>query len=240
MRTQMRTVLVLALLAVVFTTGASEALAQQQPPQQQPAPRRAPAKPAIEFSATYGSMWGGNIELINGKLRTGTGGSWGFALDVPVRPGMWLEATYNRQESSLDWDERGGGTEKLTNMTANFWHLGTIRALTPPGGAIMPYVQGSLGATYLVPEASQVTIDGSTYDIDSITKFSIAFGVGFKSYFGEAKKFGLRGSFKVISTLFNSSGGVYFGTGGAGLGISGSGIWQYEAAGGLTVKFGGR
>lgn len=239
MRVEMKTLLVLAVLATFIAGGAEQVLAQTaQSPHMTERQRPAPTKPPIEFSVTYGSMWGGNLELIDGKLRTGTGGAIGVAIDIPVRPGMWLEASYDRQEGSLDWDERGGGLTKLTNMSVNIWHLGTIRALGK-GDGVIPYVQGSLGATYMVPELSQVTIGRDTYNIDSTTKFSIAFGVGFKAYVGEAKRFGIRGSFKVISTLYNSSGGVYFGTGGAGLGISGSGIWQYVASGGITMKFGG-
>ena len=56
---------------------------------------------------------------------------------------------------------------------------------------------------------------------------------------GEAEKIGLRASFKVLPTLYNTSGGVWFGTGGASLGITGNAIWQWEAAIGLTVKLGG-
>ncbi|MDX2475578.1 MAG: hypothetical protein QNL91_17950, partial [Candidatus Krumholzibacteria bacterium] len=170
---------------------------------------------------------------------TGTGGSMGFALDVPIRSGMSLEASYTRQESSLDWDQRGAPLRSLTDMTVNVWQLGTLRDLAPPSAKVIPYVQGSLGATFFSPSASEVIIDDETFTLDGMTKFSIAFGAGFKTFFGESQRVGLRGLFKVTSTIFDSSGGVYFGTGGAGLGISGYGIWQYEFAGGLVVKFGG-
>lgn len=230
MRIQLKTLLILVVVAVLVTGASSDAFAQK--------PAGA-ARPPMQFSFTYGSMWGGNIETGLGTLRTGTGGSMGFALDVPIRPGMSLEASYTRQESSLDWDQRGSSLETLSDMTVNVWHLGTLRDLAPPSAKVIPYLQGSLGATFFSPSASEAVIDGDTYALEGMTKFSIAFGAGFKTFFGEAQKIGLRGSFKVTSTLFDSSGGVYFGTGGAGLGISGSGIWQYEAAGGLVVKFGG-
>ena len=197
------------------------------------------ARPAIEVSATYGTMWGGNIETYQGKLRTGTGGAMGFAIDVPVRPGMWVEAGYTRQDGSLDWDPRGGSKFTISDMSVNFWHLGTVRALGRPGSPVMPFVTGSLGATYFSPSESSVEIDSETYSLNSLTKFSVAFGAGFKAYFGEAKKVGLRGQFKVYSSIFNAGGGVWFGPGGVDLGVSGSGIWQFEASGGLTVKFGG-
>jgi hypothetical protein len=196
-------------------------------------------RPPIEFGATYGNMWGGNIGLSGGKLRTGTGPSLGFALDVPLRPGMWLEGSYTRQDGSLDWDRVGRSKTTLTDMSVNVWHLGTIRALGRPDAAATPFVLGSLGATYFSPSNKTVIIDGESYSIDGSTKFSIALGVGVKMYFGEAQRVGVRATFKAISSLFDSGGGVFFGPGGVSLGVSGWGIWQYEVAGGLTVKFGG-
>ncbi len=229
MRTnKMILLLTVALLAATIST-ADVALAQRG---------GMGGKPPIEFAFTYGSMWGGNLGLSTGKLRTGTGGSMGFTLDVPVAPGTWAEASYTRQDGSLDWDPNRASKITLTDMTVNVWHLGTIRALHQ-GGPMIPFVQGSLGATYMSPSTGSITIDGEDYAIDSVTKFSIAFGAGFKAYFGEAQKVGIRASFKVISTLYDSGGGVFFGPGGVQLGVSGSGIWQYEAAGGLTVRFGG-
>lgn len=230
MRPNCRPVMVLFTVVLIASFGITEVFAQ--------APR-AGGRPPIEFSTTYGTMWGGNIGIGGGKIRTGTGGSWGFALDVPVARGQWLEASYNRQEGSLDWDPQGQPLETLSDMTVNIWHLGSIRTLGRPGSPVIPYVQGSLGATFFSPSESEVILDGESFTIDGTTKFSIAFGVGFKAYLGEAKRFGLRGSFKVISSLFDSGGGVWFGPGGVQLGVSGSGIWQYEAAGGLTIKFGG-
>ena len=218
---------VLVLTAVLMTAGDSMAQGAGA------------TRPPIELSATYGTMWGGNIGVTGGKLRNGTGGSMGFALDVPVSPGMWLEASYTRQDGSLDWDATGQPVQTLTDMSVNFWQLGSVRAIGRPGAAVTPIVIGSLGATYFSPANDSITIGSETYALDGITKFSITFGAGFKAYFGEAQKVGIRATFKVLSTLYDSGGGVYFGTGGAGLGISGSGIWQYEAAGGLTVKFGG-
>lgn len=225
MSIQKKAMMVCAVCAVLIMTGIPDAHAQARPP--------------IEFSATYGSMWGGNLGLRTGKIRTGTGGSMGFALDVPMAAGTWLEASYTRQDGSLDWDRAGQPKRTLSEMSVNVWQLGTIRALARPDSRVIPFVLGSLGATYFSPSESQIVIDGESYAIDGATKFSIAFGVGFKSYFGQAQRVGLRASFKVISSLYDSGGGVFFGPGGVQLGVSGSGIWQYEAAGGLTVRFGG-
>jgi Outer membrane protein beta-barrel domain len=190
----------------------------------------------IEFSATYGSMWGGNISTYNGKLRTATGPSYGFALDIPVQKAMAVELSYTRQDGAIDYDTRNGKT-KLTDMSVNYWHIGAVRGLTE--GKIRPFVTTSLGATYYSPSASSVNIEGEDFRVDSVTKFSFAIGAGFKAYFGKAEKIGIRASIKTLPTLYNTGGGVWFGTGGASVGVTGNAIWQWEAAAGLTVKFGG-
>jgi hypothetical protein len=190
----------------------------------------------IELSATYGSMWGGNISTAYGKIRTATGGSWGFAIDIPLHEFASLELGYTRQDGGLDWDYQGA-KERVTDMSVNYWHIGGVKGLVE--GPIRPYVLTTLGVTYYSPTESSVVIDSETYNLDTVTKFSMALGVGLKAYFGEAEKFGIRASFKVLPTLYNTGGGVWFGTGGASLGVTGNAIWQWEAAAGLTVKLGG-
>ena len=189
----------------------------------------------IEFSATYGSMWGGNISTIKGKLRTATGASYGFMLDVPLHPAMSLELGYTRQDGALDY-ETVGKKNTLTDMSVNYWHIGAIRGLID--GPVRPFVSTGLGLTYYSPEAGTVDIEDETFNISSMTKFSFSLGVGLKAYFGKAEKIGLRASFKVLPTLYNTGGSVWFGSGGASLGVTGNAIWQWEAAAGLTVKFG--
>lgn len=190
----------------------------------------------LEFSATYGSMWGGNLGTRYGKLRTATGASYGLALDIPVHPSMAVELSYTRQDGALDYDTRTSLT-KLTDMSINYWQIGAVRGLT--SGKVRPFLTTGLGVTYYSPEESEVTIEGEDYQLSSSTKFSLVIGAGFKAYFGKSEKIGLRASIKTFPTLYNTSGGLWFGSGGASVGVSGDAIWQWEAAAGLTVKFGG-
>ena len=231
------------LMAIMLIAVADDALAQRrgsQPPRQLPAG----FTPFLEASATYGSMWGGNINLtydiVSRKIRTGTGPSYAFALAYNLHPMQAVEFSYTRQEGSLDLDYKELRT--LTDMSVNFWHLGSIRYLAPPG-KVRPFVLLSLGATYFSPEKASFLLDENDPDTlihtQSKTKFSFNFGLGVKSYFGKAEKIGIRASFKVLPTFYNTWGGMYVGSGGAGLTISGNAIWQWEAAAGLTVKFGG-
>jgi len=194
------------------------------------------AKPPTELSVTYGSMWGGNIQALEGKFRTATGPSWGFAIDVPVHPAMSVEVSYTRQDGGLDWDSRGT-KERVTDMSVNYWQIGAIRGLID--GKVRPFVSTSLGVTHYGLNDGTLDFDGETYNVGSATKFSFVIGVGVKSYFGEAEKIGLRASMKFMPTLYNTGAGIWVGGGGASLGITGNAIVQWEAAIGLTVKLGG-
>jgi hypothetical protein len=227
-----------ALLLVSFT---DDALAQRRgggPPPGVPAG----FKPHLELSATYGSMWGGNIDFSYGftyaKIRTGTGPSVGIALDYNIHPMQAIELSYTYQDGSLDLDYQGLRT--LTPMSVNVWHIGSIRMLAP--GKVQPFVLGSLGATFFSPGQASFLLDetdpNSIIYTQSTTKFSINFGLGLKAYFGKAERIGIRATFKVMPTLYNTGAGLWFGTGGGGATITGNAIWQYEGAIGLTVKFG--
>ena len=201
-------------------------------------------KPFLELSATYGTMWGGNIPFSyysynTPKLRTGTGPSYGIALDYNIHPMQAIELSYTKQDGSLDLDTQGIRT--LTDMSVNFWQIGSIRYLMPPGKA-RAFFLTSLGATYFSPVESSFLMDPDDPDsivyTQTVTKFSMTFGLGLKAYFGEAEKIGLRATFKVLPTFYNTWGGIYAGSGGGGVTVSGNAIWQWEAAAGLTIKFG--
>ncbi len=230
------------LMAILLTAVADDAFAQRRGGGGQPRQLPAGFKPFLEVSATYGSMWGGNIDLSYGfesrKIRTGTGPSMGFALAYNLHPMQAIEVSYTRQEGSLDLDYKGLRT--LTDMSVNFWQIGSTRYLAP--GKVKPFVLMSLGATYFSPSEGTFLLDEGDPDTlvhtQTQTKFSFNLGVGIKSYFGKAEKIGIRATFKVMPTLYNTWGGMYFGSGGGGLTISGNAIWQWEAAAGLTIKFG--
>jgi len=235
MRMMRMIVLVAAVAMMMLSVAPDQAQAQRRggPP---PPPRT--ADQAVEVSATYGHMWGGHVNLYNGKLRVGTAESWGAALDVPVAKDTWLELSYTYQGTQLDLD-RYAGKQNLTDMTVNYWQLGSLRGV-PTGGPVMPFVFGSLGLTYYSPSESTVEVDDEMYRLESATKFSFNFGVGFKAYMGQEQKVGLRAQFKVMPTLYNAGAGFWFGSDGASVGVTGSAVWQYEVSGGLTVKFGTR
>lgn len=192
-------------------------------------------RPPVELSATYGSLFGGNIDFIGGRIRMGTGPSLGLILDIPIRPGTYAELAYTRQDGSLDLDR--GTTTTLSDMSVNFWHLGATQLLSD--GKVQPFIITGIGATYFSPKEASFEVDGDTFRLESTTKLSFALGLGLKTFFGENERIGLRASFKMLPTMYNTGAGIFVGTGGVSAGVSGNAIWQWEGAAGLTVRFGG-
>lgn len=232
-----------ALAAVLVVSLTDEAMAQRRGGSQ-PSSRSATAgfEPHLELSGHWGHMWGGSVDLSYNswasgtrKLRSATASSYGIQLDYNMHPMQAVELSYTRQDGTFNYDYQG--ITPLFDASINFWHIGSVRYLTPPG-SMRPFFLVSLGATYMSPEQSNFELEGETYYTQSSTKFSMSFGLGLKAYFGEAEKFGLRATFKTLPTLYNTWGGVYFGTGGGGVSVSGNAIWQWEAALGLTLKLG--
>jgi hypothetical protein len=96
----------------------------------------------------------------------------------------------------------------------------------------------SLGLTHYSPDQDSIEIDGESYRVGSATKFSVVFGGGFKTDMGPNSRVGLRAQIRVMPTIYSASGGLWFGTGGGGVSIYGSAIWQYEVSGGVVIKLG--
>lgn len=229
----------LALGALLAGAVADDALAQRRGDSSRSMP--AGFEPHLEISGHWGHMWGGNIDFSynqwNGsrKIRTGTGSSYGIQVGYNLHPMQAVELSYTRQDGKLDYDYQGLRT--LFDMSINYWHIGSLRYLTPPG-KVRPFVTASIGATYYSPSQSTFELDGETFQTQTSTKLSFSFGLGLKAYFGEAQKFGLRATFRTLPTLYDAGAGIWFGTGGAGLSVGGSAIWQWEAAVGATLRFG--
>ena len=216
-----------AFLLLLTFTGGTDALAQRSGGNR---------IGGAEFSATYGSMWGGNVNTVKGRFRTATGPSLGLALDIPLHRELTVELSYTRQDGALSLDDFGG-LNTLTDMSVNYWQIGAIRSLTQ--GRVQPFLLLSFGLTYYSPEKGSITIDDEVFETTTSSKFSFVIGAGIKTWFGRNERIGFCASIKTLPTIYDAYGGLWFGSGGASVGFSGSAIWQWEAAAGLTVKLGG-
>ena len=98
---------------------------------------------------------------------------------------------------------------------------------------------GGIGTTLFTPSENFFDLNGTRYGLDSSWRLSFVLGAGAKVWLGEEEKVGLRLQIRTQPVLYNTSGGIWVGSGGSGLSISGNAIWRWDVSAGLTVKLGG-
>jgi hypothetical protein len=175
----------------------------------------------IELTGLYGWQWGGTLHSDVGEVKISPSDAWGFEIDIPIPKGIQAVLLYQRQESRLDQEnDITGNHNSLFDMSVNYFQVGGIRGIHK--GKIMPFGMFTLGATLFDPV-------GSEYE--SKWFFSINLGLGVKIY--NSEKFGMRVQVNMLMPMKFSGGGVYFGTGGAGVGVTSDAIFQGFVGGGL-------
>ena len=145
-----------------------------------------------------------------------------------MRPGAQLVLLWTRQ--STDYQLKGLGLPSSVKtsgpMTVEYWQIGGLSGMQ--NGNVMPYGKFTLGAT--------------RYDVEGAPseewQFSMILGLGAKIYPNDKIAVRLEGSLPF--TYVNGGIGMGFGTGGAGVYVSGNGIAQWNLSLGVSVLLGKR
>jgi hypothetical protein len=181
-----------------------------------------------------------NTSYFNGTVKGGL--LWGGGLEFMLHPEYGLELTYLRMDTEAPMEyystqPPAGVKNNTLDVDINYALIGGNRykALSPAaevfGGMQLgaAFVKATRPANSIVGEAS-----------DNATKFAWAIRGGANLYpGGKASKVGLKLTIGLMSMVQGAGGGLYFGTGGAGAGISTySSILQFNMGGGLVFKFG--
>jgi hypothetical protein len=162
--------------------------------------------------------------LTTGELDFKDAAYYGAALDVNLAPpGAYktaqLRLLYRRSDSKLQLKSYTDVQE--VDAAIEYWQIGGLGGVKK--GNAMPFTCITLGGTRLVA--------GDTDD----WKFSMIFGLGVKVYTSPKVGFMIQGNWPI--TFTDTWGGVSVGTGGASVGITGTGISQLDVGGGLIVCF---
>jgi hypothetical protein len=191
--------------------------------------------PAIELNFYADYLWTSSVSatvpdpdgnFIPGELDIKNNPAFGFALDVEVRPGgTQIELLYERQASEMEFlpNTVGSSTEPLGDITTSYYHIGAIQGFRR--GNVMPFTGGTIGAT---------SLDPSQENVDTDWMFSFAFHAGAKVYLSE--RIGLRFHGRLFASFLDASAGLYYGSNGAGMTITGGTLWQWALGGGLIVS----
>ncbi len=159
------------------------------------------------------------------------GFQWGIGLEFMPSPTKGIELKYLRRDATAPMKYYNNGEKyKTFDLALNYILIGGSNYFQT-GGKVEPYAGGSIGAVIVNIQNAEAGSD------DSGTKFAWGLKVGTNIWATE--KVGLKLQIDLLSAVQSVGGGLYFGTGGAGAGVSAySTMYQWVFGGGLTFKLG--
>jgi hypothetical protein len=179
-----------------------------------------------------------NTSYFEGKIKGGL--IWGGGLEFMVHPQYGIELSYLRMDTKAPMtyysnQPPAGVKNSEFDVAINYLLLGGMRYQEVKPG-IELYGGLQLGAAFIGATRPANSIVGEASD--DATKF--AWGLrGGANIFPNDGKVGLKLQLGLLSAVQGAGGSLYFGTGGAGAGISTySTFLQFTAGGGLTFKLG--
>jgi len=190
-----------------------------------------------ELSGFGGYQFGGRIPTSIGEIDFKDNATYGVALEIPMtmKPGSSLLLWYNRMDTDIRLESFYGKTT-LGSASINYFQAGGLYNVDR-GTPTVPFTFITLGATWIDPSSSTQYQSGTqSYTFDDVTKFSFMLGGGVKHWASE--KVAIRIQFNLAMTFLSSGAYMGVGTGGASVGVTGSGFAQGAILGGLTFKLG--
>ena len=181
-------------------------------------------KPQIFAMAGY--LTNGSVTVAAGQLKFKDNVSYNLGIDIPVDRYTQAEISWSVSPSHADLVPYAGSnvTFSGTDLYIHTFQAGAI--IEPKKQKARPFGLLSLGASLFAPSDAQYSAQWL---------FSFALGGGLKVDFSD--KVGLRLQARLIVPLQLSSGGVWFGTGGAGVSVGAySTIAQGDFIGGLYIR----
>lgn len=235
-------ILLMSVATLSATSQVAEPVQQTVPQQPQNAPQKVvyvqqkPAfTPHLRLNAYTLYAFDDHVEsyytdsyYYSGELKGGF--EWGGGLEYMIRPTQSIELSYLRLDSQADiWDYAINNSRYLLDVASNYIMIGSNRyfGMNPK---VEPYAGINLGMAVFSVENSDTNKTGSA------TKFAWGLKAGLNIWASE--KVGLKLQGGLLSAVQGAGGGLYFGTGGAGAGISTySSFYQFHLGGGLTFNF---
>ncbi len=158
---------------------------------------------------------------------------WGGGVEVKPNRLTGIEVMYLRLDTQSPMNYYNGGVKnKVFDLGVNQVMLAFNRYLPVANAKIEPYAGPMLGLSIFSVKNSDA--GGSK----SITKFGYGLRLGANIFVSE--KVGIKLQTQFFSAAQSVGGGMYFGTGGAGVGLSSySSFFQFGLGGGLVFKLGG-
>jgi hypothetical protein len=171
-----------------------------------------------------------STSYFNGKIKGGF--VWGGGVEFRLQDYYGLELMYLRQDTKAPIEYFDSSVKHTSfDLGVNYIMVGGARSLHPSAKA-EPYGGAMLGIAIIDAKNPD---NGNSH---SATKF--AWGLRFGVNLWASEKVGIKLQTQILSVTQGAGGGLYFGTGGVGAGVSTySSVLQFLLGGGLTFKLGG-
>jgi hypothetical protein len=168
-----------------------------------------------------------NTSYFNGTIKGGY--SWGGGLEFKAAPTKGIELKYLHRSTTAPMEYYDVVTKHTTfDVGLNYILIGGNNYFKT-GGKVEPYAGADIGMALIY-----VTNPDNSKENNS-TNFAWDIKLGANIWVNE--KIAIKLQADVLSAVQAAGGGVYFGTGGAGAGVSAySTMYQWGLGGGLTVK----
>jgi hypothetical protein len=170
-------------------------------------------------------------DFYNGTIKGGY--QWGAGIEFMPHSNYGVEIMYLRQNTTAPLNYYNNGV-KFTNfdLGINYIMLAGNRYFSKPGGKVEGFAGGMLGV--------DVTSVKNPTNSNKTTKTFFSWGFRGGANIWVTEKVGIKLQAQLLSAVQSVGGGFYFGTGGAGAGLSTqSSMYQFGLGGGLAFKFPG-
>jgi len=225
------------LMAQTYPTPTQQAGPQSAPKAYpQPAPRPVSSGPSVRIHgyATYAfddnnvDSYYSDTDYWDGKINGGF--QYGGGLEIMPAPAIGVEFTYLRLDSKAPMEYYLNGAIRNTTFDlAQNWLFLSFNKYLPVNPKVEPYFGMQLGMDILNIE------DPDSGYSDGATKFAWGIKAGVNVWANE--KVGIKLQLGLLSAVQAVGGGVYFGTGGTGAGITGfSSYYQFNIGGGIVFR----
>jgi len=191
-----------------------------------PRPQTSAAVPKISLNVLGGYVFGDNVSTDKFYGNVNGGFQWQAGLEFGLKKMYGLELYYVRQDTHIDVENYGVTPKQTFNAGINYILLGGKRYSYVKSEALTVWYGVSLGAAF-----------GNNEDGDgSYSKFAWGLRLGLKAKPNPASKIGFLFQAQLLSAVQAAGGGIYFGTGGVGTGVSTySTIYQFGLSGGISI-----
>lgn len=152
--------------------------------------------------------------------------NYGIIAGLQFKPDLFIEFNYTRidTEAQVKPPQPPNYVEHF-DIAMNYFLLGATQQFLD--GRFHPFVNGSLGLTWLDPKES---------GYDSVWLFTAALGAGAK--IALSQKIGIRLQGRLLMPMDFTGGGLWFGSGGAGVAVYSNVLWQGDFSGGIVIGLG--